>query len=138
LRDVVNQLTTKLGSGQGGVASRAQQRQEAIEMALPKGCGVFRQTAEEERERPPGVQFWNRGDFSEGATDVGASDKTRIPQRLRFLEQEDGSLIPLTRLDKMRTHLSAAFADIKSLMPELLGNGGWLKCDSELQRACYA
>jgi hypothetical protein len=135
LRDVINQLTTKLGSGQGGTASRVQQRQEVLEMAFPKGFGSFRQIAEQERERPSGIQFWNHADFTK--VDIGANDKTRIPQRLRFLEQDTGDLIPLTRLEKMRAHLLAAFADIKSLMPELLGQG-WLKCDVELQRACYA
>ena len=131
---MINQLTTKLGSSTGGVASKVQQRQATIEIAFPKGIGLFRESAEQERPRPPGVRFWNRNDFNEA--DVG-NDSTRIPLRLRFLEQEDGLLIPHSRLDSIRAHLLTAFTEIKNLMPELLGNG-WLKCDTELQRACYA
>jgi hypothetical protein len=127
-------LTTKLSSSTGGVVSKVQQRQETIEIAFPKGIGLFRESAEQERPRPPGVKFWNRSDFNE--TDIG-NENTRIPQRLRFLEQEDGLLIPPSRLDNMRAYLLAAFSEIKTLMPELLGNG-WLKCDTELHRACYA
>jgi hypothetical protein len=70
-REVIEQLTSKLSNGQSGTASKVQQRQEAIEIAFPKGFGSFRTVAEQERTRPPEVRFWDRNSFNE--SDIGTT-----------------------------------------------------------------
>ncbi len=145
-RDVTNTLMKNASSNaQSHPISKMGQRQEALQAAFPIAYDTTTtyddDNIDEKTDKTsgrhlayPGVKYWTKDRYKQSDADANSSES--FPKKLRFLEDEDGNLIPQDLLDEMRSHLLQAFEEIRASMPSLL-EGSWLKCNPELIKMCY-